>query len=59
MTVAYVQDTILDTTKTVPDPKDATKQIQDQNATLPEGWIRQRVRCLVYGTPLPTPRACR
>ncbi len=34
--VNYVQDTILDTTKTIPDPKDATKQIQDPNATLPK-----------------------
>ncbi len=32
----YVQDTIPDTGKTIPDPKDATKQIQDPNATLPK-----------------------
>src|SRR3984885_1935306 len=32
----YTQDTILDTTKTIPDPKDATKQIQDPNATIPK-----------------------
>jgi amino acid transporter len=32
----YVQDTIPDTSKTIPDPKDATKQIQDPNATLPK-----------------------
>jgi basic amino acid/polyamine antiporter, APA family len=32
----YVQDTVLDTTKTIPDPKDATKQIQDPNATIPK-----------------------
>jgi basic amino acid/polyamine antiporter, APA family len=34
--VQYVQDTIPDTSKTIPDPKDATKQIQDPNATLPK-----------------------
>jgi len=34
--VSYVQDTVLDTTKTIPDPKDATKQIQDPNATIPK-----------------------
>jgi basic amino acid/polyamine antiporter, APA family len=32
----YNQDTMLDTTKTIPDPKDATKQIQDPNATIPK-----------------------
>jgi len=32
----YVQDTVLDTTKTIADPKDATKQIQDPNATIPK-----------------------
>ena len=32
----YTQDTMLDTTKTIPDPKDATKQIQDPNATIPK-----------------------
>jgi APA family basic amino acid/polyamine antiporter len=32
----YVQDTMPDTTKTIPDPKDATKQIQDPNATVPK-----------------------
>ena len=31
----YVQDTIPDTSKTIPDPKDASKQIQDPNATFP------------------------
>jgi len=31
----YVQDTMPDTTKTIPDPKDPTKQIQDPSATLP------------------------
>ena len=34
--VQFVQDTIPDTSKTIPDPKDATKQIQDPNATLPK-----------------------
>jgi len=34
--VNYVQDTIPDTSKTIPDPKDATKQIQDPSATLPK-----------------------
>jgi len=35
----YVQDTVLDTTKTIQDPKfpnDPTKQIQDPNATIPK-----------------------
>jgi amino acid transporter len=32
----YVQDTMPDTSKTIPDPKDATKQIQDPNATVPK-----------------------
>jgi amino acid transporter len=32
----YVQDTMPDTTKTIPDPKDATKQIQDPSATVPK-----------------------
>ena len=32
----YVQDTMPDTSKTIPDPKDATKQIQDPNATIPK-----------------------
>jgi amino acid transporter len=34
--VNYVQDTVLDTTKTIPDPKNPAKQIQDPNATLPK-----------------------
>ena len=34
--VQYTQDTIPDTSKTIPDPKDATKQIQDPSATLPK-----------------------
>jgi basic amino acid/polyamine antiporter, APA family len=34
--VNYIQDTIPDTSKTIPDPKDATKQIQDPSATLPK-----------------------
>ncbi len=32
----YVQDTMPDTSKTIPDPKDATKTIQDPNATVPK-----------------------
>jgi len=32
----YVQDTMPDTSKTIPDPKDPSKQIQDPNATLPK-----------------------
>ena len=32
----YVQDTVLDTTKTIPDPKNPNKQIQDPNATIPK-----------------------
>jgi amino acid transporter len=32
----YVQDTVLDTTKTIPDPKNPSKQIQDPNATIPK-----------------------
>ncbi|MDP9173242.1 MAG: APC family permease [Planctomycetota bacterium] len=32
----YSQDTMPDTTKTIPDPKDATKQIQDPAATVPK-----------------------
>jgi amino acid transporter len=32
----YVQDTIPDTSKTIADPKDATKKIQDPAATLPK-----------------------
>ena len=39
--VQYVQDTIPDTSKTIPDPKDPTKQIQDPNATLPKVDPRQ------------------
>jgi len=31
----YVQDVMPDTSKTIADPKDATKQIQDPNATIP------------------------
>jgi amino acid transporter len=34
--INFVQDTIPDTSKTIPDPKDATKQIQDPSATLPK-----------------------
>jgi len=34
--VQYVQDTIPDTSKTIPDPKDAKKTIQDPAATLPK-----------------------
>jgi amino acid transporter len=34
--VQYNQDTIPDTSKTIPDPKDPTKQIQDPAATLPK-----------------------
>jgi len=34
--INFVQDTIPDTTKTIPDSKDATKQIQDPTATLPK-----------------------
>src|ERR1019366_9571382 len=32
----FVQDTVLDTTKTIPDPKDSNRQIQDPNATIPK-----------------------
>lgn len=32
----FVQDTMLDTSKTIADPKDASKQIQDPNATIPK-----------------------
>jgi amino acid transporter len=32
----YTQDTMPDTSKTIPDPKDASKQIQDPNATVPK-----------------------
>ena len=32
---AYVQDTMPDTSKTIPDPKDPAKTIQDPNATVP------------------------
>src|SRR5579862_8510276 len=32
----YVQDSIPDTTKTIPDPKDASKQIQDPSVTIPK-----------------------
>jgi amino acid transporter len=34
--VNYVQDTILDTSKTIPDPKNPGKTMQDPNATLPK-----------------------
>jgi amino acid transporter len=34
--ISFVQDTMPDTSKTIPDPKDATKQIQDPNATVPK-----------------------
>ena len=34
--VNYVQDTIPDTSKTIADPKNPAKQIQDPNATLPK-----------------------
>lgn len=34
--INFNQDTIPDTSKTIPDPKDATKTIQDPNATLPK-----------------------
>jgi amino acid transporter len=34
--VQFVQDTMPDTSKTIPDPKDATKQIQDPSATVPK-----------------------
>ena len=36
LAINFVQDTIPDTSKTIPDPKDATKQIQDPAATLPK-----------------------
>lgn len=32
----YVQDTLPDTSKTIPDPKDSSKQIQDLSATVPK-----------------------
>jgi len=36
MATNYVQDTTPDTTKTIADPKDPSKQIQDPNATIPK-----------------------
>ena len=36
LAINFVQDTIPDISKTIPDPKDATKQIQDPSATLPK-----------------------
>jgi APA family basic amino acid/polyamine antiporter len=36
LAINFVQDTIPDTSKTIPDPKDPKKQIQDPNATLPK-----------------------
>jgi len=40
----FVQDTMPDTSKTIPDPKDATKTIQDPSATVP--------KALADGTPI-------
>jgi len=34
--INFVQDTLPDTSKTIPDPKDPTKQIQDPSATTPK-----------------------
>ena len=36
LAINFTQDTIPDTSKTIPDPKDASKQIQDPAATLPK-----------------------